>query len=60
VPVLEGKERSFYGKYIIKFIVLQGDPSKLYCLSERVRVSSSKIEDVEVISAFRRHNFGGV
>ncbi len=32
-PVLEGKEKAFYGKYVIKFIVLQGDPSKFYCIS---------------------------
>jgi len=42
IPVLEGMERSFFGKYVVKFIVLQGDPSKLYCLSERVKVSGAK------------------
>jgi hypothetical protein len=60
VPVLEGKERAFYGKYVVKFIVLQGDPSKLYCVSERIKVSGARTEDVEVISTFRRHNLGGV
>lgn len=33
VPVLKGKNKVFEGKYVIKFIILQGDPSKLYCIS---------------------------
>lgn len=32
----------------------------MYCLSEKVRVAGNRNEDVEVISAFRRHNLGGV
>lgn len=42
VPVLEGKEKNFYGKYVIKFIIRQGDPSKLYCVSEKLQLSDRK------------------
>jgi hypothetical protein len=58
IPVLEGKERYFYGKYVIKFIVQQGDTSILYCVSEKIQ--SMGRTQVEVISTFRRHNLGGV
>ena len=58
IPVLEDKERYFYGKYVIKFIVRQGDISKLYCVSEKAQ--SYERNSLEVISAFRRHNLGGI
>ncbi len=58
VPVLEGKARYFYGKYVIKFIVRQGDPTIFYCISEKIQTTERT--QVEVISSFRRHNLGGV
>ena len=62
VPVT--KKGRFTGKHIIKIVVLQGDPSKLYCFSQRLILSNSekkdKVEEYEIVYAYLRHNMGGI
>ena len=45
IPVKRGGD--FEGKYVVKVIVKQGDPSQVYCFGERIKLegSNGKWED---------------
>jgi hypothetical protein len=59
VPVVANKV--FKGKYIIKIIVKQGDPSKTYHFSNVVSLEhKGRTEEIEIFHAFYRHNMGGI
>jgi hypothetical protein len=59
VPVVTNKV--FKGKYVIKIIVKQGDPSKTYHFSNVISLEAKgKTEEFEVFHAFYRHNMGGI
>ena len=44
VPVVGKKQ--FEGKYIIKIIVRQGDPSRYYCFSHQVTIQDGKSNSI--------------
>ena len=54
----------FLGKYVIKIIVKQGDPSKLYHFAQTVRFQNDdrrhRQEEFKVIWGFYRSNMGKV
>lgn len=51
----------FRGKYVIKIIVKQGDPSKTYHFGQKIELEHrGKIDELEIFHAFYRHNMGGV
>ena len=59
MPVVASKQ--FKGKYIIKIVVKQGDPSKTYHFSQIIELNyKGKVETYEIPHAFYRHNMGGV
>ena len=59
VPVVESKK--FKGKYIIKIIVKQGDPSKTYHFNQVIELTTKgKTDKYEIAHAFYRHNMGGI
>ena len=42
------KANYFEGKFVVKIIVQQGDPSQVYCISERIKLDggpNNKIDD---------------
>ena len=55
------REKDFEGRYVVKIVVKQGDPSQVYCFGERVKLegSNGKWEDFEVFYGYERHNHGG-
>lgn len=59
VPVVTNK--AFKGKYVIKILVKQGNPSKTYHFSSQIILESKgKNEEFEIFHAFYRHNMGGI
>jgi hypothetical protein len=46
VPILRRKE--FEGKYVVKIIVQQGDPSRVYFFGERIKLEAStgKVDEI--------------
>ena len=58
IPVMKGGE--FEGRFVVKIIVKQGDPSQVYCFGERIKLEGNgKSEDFEVFYGYERHNHGG-
>lgn len=62
VPVL--KDKTFQGKYVIKIIVKQGDPSKVYHFAQTLKLvnqdKSHHDEQHKVLWGFYRSNMGKV
>lgn len=59
VPVVTNKV--FKGKYIIKILVKQGNPSKTYHFCQKLDLEfKGKSESFEIFHAFYRHNMGGI
>ena len=55
VPVFRGN--NFEGKYAVKIIVKQGDPSQVYLISEKIKFmtdSNTKTDEIEVHYAYER------
>ena len=59
VPVVHHKV--FSGRYLIKIMVEQGRPERLYHFSSLVELDvKGHIENIEIFHAFYRHNMGGI
>lgn len=55
VPVFSGP--NFQGKFVVKIIVQQGDPTQLYCMSEKIKLvedGSNKSDEMEVYYSYER------
>jgi hypothetical protein len=59
VPVLQRKE--FGGKYVVKIVVQQGDPSRVYYFGERIKLEgqTGKVDEIEVFYGYQRDEHGG-
>ena len=60
VPLLKGKK--FTGKYLIKIIVQQGEPTSVYCFSQKIQLQGAdkKTDDYEIMYAYKRLNMGNI
>lgn len=61
VPVV--KDGAFTGRYLGKIIVKQGEPTKLYCFSQKIVIQSltdKKYDDFDVVYSYKRINLGSV
>lgn len=59
MPVL--KVDKFTGKYVIKIVVQQGEPTFVYCFSQKIQLQSAtdrKQEEFEVVYSYKRINAG--
>lgn len=58
VPIL--KDGKFRGKYVIKLIVKQGDPSRIYCMNEKgyMKNQVGGSNEGSIHFAFLRENIG--
>lgn len=51
------------GRYVGKIIVQQGEPTKLYCFSQRILLQSTndkRYDDFDVVYSYKRINMGSV
>ena len=60
VPILRKEVAT--GRYVIKIIVQQGDPTQTYCFSQKVQLQAHQdkksIEEFEVLYSFKKNNLG--